>query len=158
MDSKELRSIRDKLGDPSLFWVSENVAQLAELNENLVRIIDILTKSQLSNAPAPVARHGKRPLPKDPALARAEKNARARAKRREGALRDKRRFYAVEYVPSLPPKIDQIYDRKPDVGVIWHHVIVAHDKKDAELKLIARLTKEREEEQDHAANAKDDAA
>jgi hypothetical protein len=158
MDSKELRSIRDKLGDPSLFWVSEKVAQLAELNENLVRIINILTKSQPSNALRSAAQHSRRPLPKDPALARAEKNARARAKRREGASRDKRRYYVVEYVPSLPPKFDQIYDRKPEEGVIWHHVIVAHDRKEAEIKLIARLTKEREEEQEKAANMKDDAA
>jgi hypothetical protein len=52
-----------------------------------------------------------------------------------------RKYYAIEYVSSVPVKLDWVGREKPKTP--WQHEIMAKNPEDARKKLIERLTAER---------------
>jgi hypothetical protein len=137
MLADEIRGVKQihLTSDSAGYWVAEVAAQLAELNAKmgtLCMFLEQLTKQNNHNT------SGKTVVRKPAAVIKANKD-----------LTRTRRYYVVEWVPSLPVKIDKIYDKKPKGK--YHHEIMAHDLTDAKLKIVARLTKERTEDQNRLA-------
>jgi hypothetical protein len=95
-----------------IWWLMEIVAELDQVKRALQRE---RREEEKPSRPAPPAKPQRKPV--------------------------ERIFYAVEYVPSLPVKIDILSREKPVGG--YQHMVRGFTADEARAKLITRLTEER---------------